>query len=94
MGKQEAAPTSGPLLNKEELAAALGVTTRWVRRALDEGRLPYIKVGRLVRFRLSDVEAYIEANVIPAREDAPQPPGRRPRAQAAHSSTRRAAGDR
>lgn len=56
-----------PLLTKPQVAEALGVTERWVHRALGEGRLPYVKVGKLVRFRRSDVVAFIEAQRIPAR---------------------------
>jgi excisionase family DNA binding protein len=58
-----------PLLTKPQVAEALGVSERWVKRALEEGRFPKVKVGKLVRVRRSDVEAYIEANVIPAQSD-------------------------
>jgi len=56
-----------PLLAKSEAAALLGVTERWVNRAILERTLPYIKVGKLVRIRRSDVLAFIEAQTHPAK---------------------------
>jgi excisionase family DNA binding protein len=56
-----------PLLTVPQVAEALGVTERWVRRALGECRLPYVKVGKLVRVQRSDVVAFIEAQRIPPR---------------------------
>jgi excisionase family DNA binding protein len=49
------------LLTRAEAAHLLGVTERWVRRALLLGYFPHVKVGKLVRVRRSDVLAYIEA---------------------------------
>ena len=50
------------LLTPQEMAERLGVTERWLRRALAEGRLEVVKVGRLNRFRSSYVEQFIAAN--------------------------------
>lgn len=57
-----------PLLTKEEVADLLGVTKRWVNRAVAERRFPIVKVGKLVRVRRSAVTAYIEAQSVPAGE--------------------------
>lgn len=54
------------MLSIPEVAHALGVSPRWVRRAVIEHRLPYVKVGRLVRFDSDDVEAFIASNRIEA----------------------------
>jgi len=54
------------MLSIPEVAHALGVSPRWVRRAVIERRLPYVKVGRLVRFDANDVEAFIATNRIEA----------------------------
>jgi len=54
--------TPDRLLTPQEVAARLGVTDRWIRRALAEGRLEVVKLGRLNRFRESYVEAFIQAN--------------------------------
>lgn len=50
------------LLTPQEVAELLDVTERWLRRALAEGRLEVVKVGRLNRFRSSYVERFIAAN--------------------------------
>jgi excisionase family DNA binding protein len=48
------------------VAERLGVTERHVRRLVAEQRIPYIKVGRFVRFDPVDVENWIgEARVRP-----------------------------
>jgi excisionase family DNA binding protein len=49
------------LLSKAEVAEMLGVNERWVQRAIAKGRFAHVKVGKLVRVRLGDVRAYIEA---------------------------------
>ncbi len=47
----------------EETADWLAVTERMVRRLVAERRIPYVKVGRYVRFRPEDVEAWRDGNV-------------------------------
>jgi excisionase family DNA binding protein len=37
----------------------------WILRR----KLPFVKVGRLVRIRKADIETLIAASVVPARED-------------------------
>jgi excisionase family DNA binding protein len=39
-----------PLLDIGAVAAALGVTRRHIQRLVAERRIPYLKVGRFVRF--------------------------------------------
>jgi excisionase family DNA binding protein len=51
------------LLEVHEVAEMLKVPVSWVyertrRRAV--GRLPHLKVGKYVRFRRSEIEAYLE----------------------------------
>jgi len=49
------------LLTRDEVAAQLCVSPRTVARlALESGELPYVRIGRLARFRPADVEALIE----------------------------------
>lgn len=53
-------------LNIEEAAYRLGVSVRYMRRMVDEKRVRYLKVGRLVRFRSPDLEAFLkQAEVEP-----------------------------
>ena len=46
---------SGRLLSIEEAAEALSVTPRMIRRLTASRRLPFVKVGRLVRIREDDI---------------------------------------
>jgi excisionase family DNA binding protein len=43
------------LLTKEGVAIYLRVTPRTVDNLMARGALPYLKIGRIVRFRLADV---------------------------------------
>jgi excisionase family DNA binding protein len=61
---------SEPLLDPDAAAERLGVSVRWIRRAVAERRLPFIKVGRFVRFRPADLDAYIAAQLVPAGGEA------------------------
>lgn len=49
------------LLTIEELAEHLGVTVRHVRRQVAERRVPFIKVGRLVRFDPDEIARWLDA---------------------------------
>ena len=49
----------GVLLTEEEAAEYLGVTKRFVERTRLAGELQVTYVGRLVRYHIEDVEAYI-----------------------------------
>ena len=52
------------LLNITDLAGHLGVNVRHIRRLVHERRIPFIKWGHLIRFKPSDIEAWIDANRI------------------------------
>lgn len=53
----------GRLHTPEDVAKALGTTTRALRRWRDEGRGPkWVKVGRSPRYVWSDVLAWLSAN--------------------------------
>jgi excisionase family DNA binding protein len=60
-------PTSTPsdqLLSGQEAAKFLGITyhTLAVWKCNKRYALPYVKVGRLVKYRRADLEAFIEKN--------------------------------
>jgi hypothetical protein len=58
----KAAPTSEPgLVDAPTLAAKLNLNESWVRGQQRSGRIPHVKCGRFVRFRISDVTAALEA---------------------------------
>lgn len=52
------------LLTAEQVAERLNATPRFVRRLVEERRIAYVKVGRLVRFEPSAVADYIERNKV------------------------------
>ena len=58
------------LLDLAGLAARLGVGERYVRRLVDERRIPYRKIGRLLRFDPDEVEAWLEACRVEAERSA------------------------
>ena len=55
------------VMTKEEAAAYLSTTVRHVRRLVYERRIPYMKVGRLVRFGRADLDAYLMASRVEMR---------------------------
>ncbi|MCP3756023.1 helix-turn-helix domain-containing protein [Streptomyces sp. TBY4] len=56
-----------PLLSITEAADYLGTGERMVRRLRAQRAVPVVKVGKHVRFRVSDLEAYLTAQTVPAR---------------------------
>ena len=56
------------LMSCDSTATMLGVKPDTLAdwRCRYPNKLPHIKVGRLVKYRLSDVEAFIQANVVGA----------------------------
>jgi excisionase family DNA binding protein len=52
------------LLDIDGLADRLGVGERFVRRLVEERRIPYLKIGRLVRFDAREVEEWISCRRI------------------------------
>jgi excisionase family DNA binding protein len=49
------------LMTIAEVAGALGVDIRHVRRLVHEKRIPYIKWGHLLRFDPADIAAWVDA---------------------------------
>lgn len=49
------------LVSKDEAAERLGVSVRTVERLLATGRLRQVQVERRARFRVSDLEAYVNS---------------------------------
>ena len=59
----------GELLTSEEVSKILGIRVQslavW---RLHKRELPFIHVGRLVRYRRSDIEAWLEAQTVSVGE--------------------------
>jgi excisionase family DNA binding protein len=55
------------LLTPQEVASRLGVSERWVRDHATRRfpRVPAVKLGPLLRFRLSDIEDFLIQNRLP-----------------------------
>ncbi|GIZ54062.1 helix-turn-helix domain-containing protein [Noviherbaspirillum aridicola] len=58
--------TQSKLVPPGEAAEILETTIQTLANWRNTGRyaLPYVKIGRLVRYRMSDLEAFIEARTI------------------------------
>jgi excisionase family DNA binding protein len=48
-------------LGTQDAARQLGITARTLYRLINEGEIPAYKLGRVLRLRLSDVEAFLES---------------------------------
>lgn len=54
----------GKLLNQKQVAEWVCMSEAWMEQARFRGTgIPYIKIGRAVRYRSEDVQAYIDARV-------------------------------
>jgi len=58
--------TTNHLIPAADAAERLGCTDKMIRKMAGDGRLPYVKVGSLLRFRPEDLESFIEANFTAA----------------------------
>lgn len=48
------------LMTEAEAAERLSLCTRTLRKARQEGALPFVLIGRAVRYTMADLESYIE----------------------------------
>jgi len=88
------------LIDVEVLARHLGVTTRHVRRLVDERRVPFHKVGRLVRFDPVEIADWLRGNRPTSQADVAAslsrspvrsaPPGSDPASSALKMTSRKA----
>lgn len=57
------------LIDAPAAAARLGTTERHVRDLVYRNRIPYVKVGRLVRFDPAELDAWLDERRVPARDN-------------------------
>ena len=50
------------LINKRDVAKRINSSEQTVARLVNDGKLPVIRVGNRLKFQVSDIDAYIEAN--------------------------------
>ena len=55
-----AAESVPPLIDINQLAFRLGTSLRHIRRLVQERRIPYLKVGRLLRFDPRDIDRWLD----------------------------------
>ncbi len=51
-----------PLLDADGLARALNIPVNWIEEGAREGRIPFYRAGRWVRYRRSEVEEKLRAD--------------------------------
>jgi excisionase family DNA binding protein len=71
--KTNVRPTSVGWLDYAGVADRLGVSVKFAKRMKERGDVPHYKFGRLVRFRVEDIDAYAERSRVPHRVDASGP---------------------
>jgi excisionase family DNA binding protein len=57
------------LIDTEELATWLGVETVFVRRLVAERRVPFLKIGKFVRFDPKEVATWIDNQRVGVYEE-------------------------
>ena len=60
----EGRPAGSEWLSTQAAAQRLGVTPRTLYRFIDQGELPAYRMGRVIRLKTSEVDAYIESTRI------------------------------
>ena len=53
------------LMSIDQLAQRLGITVRYVRRLVADKRIPYLKVGKLVRFDSEEIAQWLNGQRRP-----------------------------
>ena len=61
LGSAAPVPETEPLVDAKVLAQHLGTPESWVRGEQRAGRIPYLKLGRYIRFKIREVEAALAA---------------------------------
>lgn len=67
--KPGTAPLGAPMMTAEEVTRYLRITHGKLKKLIKDGEIPAIRIGRDVRFRQHDIEAWVDANYISKPED-------------------------
>jgi excisionase family DNA binding protein len=59
----EISENTSQLLTRVQAAAYLNQTVRWMYRAPEHG-IPFVKLGRAVRFKITDLDNFISRNRV------------------------------
>ena len=60
---------SRSLITSREVANKLGISMSTVQEWTHDGRLPYVRVGSLRRYKIEDVFRFIEQNYVSVKKD-------------------------
>ena len=66
MAQQARSNPSVHLMDCTDVADTLGCSKRTVRRMTELRTIPFVNIGRLVRFRPQDIDQYIASNMTEA----------------------------
>ncbi len=72
--KSDSGKTSGDTerwISNKEAMGMLGVSPRTLQRYRDSGCIPFSKIGKNCRYRLSDIERVLEAHMIDGTKERP-----------------------
>jgi excisionase family DNA binding protein len=58
------------MIDVKQVIERLGVSDSTVRRLVRDGKLRAYRVGRQLKFKLEDVERFLDQNAIEGRKDA------------------------
>lgn len=61
-------PSKNRLINIHEVSAILGTAVNTIYSWVNQRKIPYVKVGRLLRFDPKDIESWISKNKVEVRE--------------------------
>jgi len=65
------AAATEPLLDADQAAAQMSLSARWLEDSARAGIIPHIKLGRFIRFRVSEIAAHcrVEGAPMPSSTD-------------------------
>jgi excisionase family DNA binding protein len=63
---------SGQLLDVPAAAARLGLSEAALRKAVERGTVPCVRIGRRVRFSMRELHAWLKAHAVPAMDPTRQ----------------------
>ena len=63
------------VVDEDQSAQMLGISRRMVFEFRSKGELQYVKLGRLIRYRVSDIQTFLERKKIETNSHASGRPG-------------------
>lgn len=64
-GNNDLNPIFEKLVTKRQLSESLEISTSFISKLMSEEGLPYLKIGRAVRFRVSEVVDWLQRRTRP-----------------------------